>query len=206
MKARRLGLLLAAAATALAAAAQVNPEPYRVLAEPRPVAAEGKIEVLEFFWYGCEHCHRLEPAIEAWLPKKPKDVVFRRVPAVAGGVWNVHAHLYYTLEAMGRIDDLHGRVFDAIHKQGLRLEQAAVRDKWLAAQDVDPRRYAEAEKSPAVLVRLKRAEELTRAYQLESVPMVVVHGKYATSPAQAGSNEHMFRTVEQLAAQERRKR
>ena len=204
MRARLAALLVVAAAVVTASAQSL--EPYRVLAEPQPVAADGKVEVLDFFWYGCEHCHRLEPAIEAWLPKKPKDAVFRRVPAVAGGVWNVHAHIYYTLDAMGRIDDLHGRVFDAIHKQGLRLEQAAVREKWLVAQDIDPKRYAEAEKSAGVLAKLKRAEELTRAYRLESVPMVVVHGKYVTSPAQAGSNEHMFKTVDQLVAQERKKR
>lgn len=204
----RLALLLAAAATALAASSAPTPlpsEPYRVLAEPQPVAADGKIEVLEFFWYGCEHCYRLEPAIEAWLQKKPGDVVFRRVPAIASTTWNVHAHLYYSLEAIGRAEDLHARIFEAIHKQGLRLELAPVRQKWLAAQDVDAARYAQAERSPVVYGKLKRAEELARTYRMDSVPMIVVHGKYVTGPHLAGSYENMFRVIGELVAQERKR-
>jgi thiol:disulfide interchange protein DsbA len=159
--------------------------------------------VIEFFWYGCDHCYRLEPAIEAWLPKSRKEVAFRRIPAIASGAWAAHAQIHYTLEAIGRLEDLHPRIFEAIHKEGLRLEQPAVLARWLAAQGVDMERYAEAGKSFGVLAKMKQAEELTRAYRLEGVPMIVVNGRYATNPAQAGGAAKMFQVIDHLVARER---
>src|SRR5215468_10201279 len=98
-------LLLAAAGTAFAQA------PFRVISPPQPTESD-KVEVIEFFWYGCPHCYHLEPVLNAWIKGIPKDVVFKRVPATSGG-WVNLAQVYYTVEAMGLLDQLHGKIFDA---------------------------------------------------------------------------------------------
>jgi len=92
----------------------------------------GKIEVIEFFWYGCPHCYHLEPQVNAWLKTIPQDVVFRRVHALPSPAWAAHAQIFYTLQAMGLIDKLHQKVFDAIHKDNIDLANPKSRDEWLA--------------------------------------------------------------------------
>lgn len=193
-----LRMTVAGAAVMLATSLSNAAEPYEKLPVAQAPRGDGKIEVIEFFWYGCEHCYLFEPRIEAWLPKAPKDVVFTRVPAVANERWLPMATMFYTLEAMGLLDRLHARIFDAIHKERLRLEQGPVRERWLARQGVDPARYAEVEKSFAVSTKVKRARELTRAYRIDGVPTIAVNGRYLTGPRYAGGSDGVFAAVEQL--------
>ena len=194
-------LALAAATLGLAAfsaSAQQQP-PYAKLEPQQPTDGSGKIEVIEFFWYGCPHCYALESSVNAWVKNAPKDVVFKRVPATTGG-WEELARMYYTLEAMNLLDQYHQKVFDAIHKDHVRLNDKKVREEWLAKNGIDPIRYAETEKSFSVATKLQRSKQLTYAYKVDSVPRVFVNGKYYTGAELAGSQANIFPVVDQLVA------
>jgi len=177
-------LLLAAGATF----AQFPDREYSVLAPPQPTDGGGKVEVIEFFWYGCGHCHALEPHIEKWLANLPKDVVFKRIPAIPSDAWAQTAVIYFTLEAMGQLDKYHRKVFDAIHEDNVILTNRQVRDQWLAKQGVDAAKFLEVEKSFSVVTKMNRARQMTAAYKIDGVPMLFVNGKYVTSNTYAKGN------------------
>ncbi|MGE5615512.1 MAG: thiol:disulfide interchange protein DsbA/DsbL [Bacillota bacterium] len=193
-----LGLLFAGAAAAQSSYTLLNP--------PQPTEGGGKVEVIEFFWYGCPHCYHLEPAVNAWLKALPKDVVFKRVPAVPSESWANMASIYYTLEAMGMLDKYHDKVFDAVHKDRLNLGNKKVRDEWLAKQGIDVAKYNDVEKSFAVVTKVQRAKQMTANYKIDSVPQIVVNGKYVVSSETAGGPEKIFAAVDQAVAQARREK
>ena len=170
---------------------------FATLAPPQPVEGGGKVEVTEFFWYGCPHCYAMEPMINAWLKTKPQDVVFKRVPTYNEG-WAPMVSLYYTLEAMGVLDQYHAKVFDAIHKQNVNLNNKGKRDEWLKSNGIDPAKFAEVEKSFTVATKIQRAKQLTQAYKVDSVPRFFVNGKYFTSPDQAGGADKLFLVIDQM--------
>ncbi len=155
--------------------------PFIEIDPPLPTDAAGRIEVVEFFWYECPHCYSLEPRIEAWLKKLPKDVEFRRVPAMFNQQWALSGRVYYTLEAIGELDRLHKPLFEAIHKGGLKITNMKQLQDWLERQNVDLAKFNTAFKSFAVESRLKRALELTAASRIESVPQMMVNGRYLVS-------------------------
>ena len=195
--------ILGVAAFAPPAAAQ-SPL-FATLAPPQPVEGGGKVEVTEFFWYGCPHCYSMEPYINAWLKNKPQDVVFKRVPTYNDS-WAPMVMLYYTLEAMGVVEQYHGKVFDAIHKQNVNLNNKGKRDEWLKANGIDPAKYAEVEKSFTVATKVQRAKQLTQAYKVDGVPRFFVNGKYFTSPEQAGGSERVFLVIDQMLGLARREK
>jgi thiol:disulfide interchange protein DsbA len=178
---------LLAPLAATAQVAELNP--------PRPVSTDGKIEVLEFFWYGCIHCYNLEPGIEAWLKKLPKDVEFRRVPAVLSGRWAHDAAIFYTFEAMGLLDKLHRPFFDAIHRDRLRTDSAQALNAWLVKHGVDPQKFESTAKSFSVVTNTQRAAQLTIDYDIRGTPAMAVHGRYTV-----GSDAAMLQTVDKLVA------
>ena len=188
---------------ALGAWAQASP-PWIKLEPQQPTEGNGKIEVIEFFWYGCPHCFRLEPSLNAWLQNKPADVVFKRIHALPGTAWLAHAKIFYTLETMGLEDKLHEKVFDAIHKDNKNLASPKVLDDWLALNGVDPVKYHEVEKSFTVDSKLKRANQLTVNYKVDGVPRVIVDGKLATGPEFAGGEDRIMEAVDQMIAAERK--
>jgi protein dithiol oxidoreductase (disulfide-forming) len=192
-------------ASAGAAWSQAGP-PYSLLTPPQATDGSGKIEVVEFFWYGCPHCYALEPAVNAWLKTAPKDVVFKRIPAFPNDVWGQGAAMYYTLEAMGILDQYHQKVFDAIHRDKVNFANKSNRDAWLKTNGIDPVKYAEVEKSFAVISKLARARQLTQSYKVDSVPRIIVNGKYVTSGEQAGGADKIFSTVDQLVAMSRKEK
>jgi thiol:disulfide interchange protein DsbA len=202
---RKARAATAAIGVALAGAAFAQGAPFTLLNPPQATEAEGKIEVIEFFWYGCPHCYHLEPMLNAWQKNAPKDVVFKRVPAAHGG-WATLATMYYTLEAMGLLDQMHVKVFDAIHKQNLNLGDKAVRDPWLAKQGVDVAKYNDVEKSFSVATKLQRAKQMSATYRVDSVPQLVVNGKYVVSGTSAGSTERMMLAVDAAIAAARREK
>ena len=203
MSLRKL-LALAAATLGLTAfpalAQQAN---YGKLEPQQPTEATGRIEVTEFFWYGCPHCYALEPAVNAWAKNAPKDVVFKRVPATTGG-WEELARVYYTLETMNLLDQYHGKVFDAVHKDRLNLGNKKIRDEWLAKNGIDVAKYAETEKSFTVATKMQRSKQLTYAYKVDSVPRVFVNGKYYTGAELAGGQQNIFAVVDQLIGMARK--
>jgi protein dithiol oxidoreductase (disulfide-forming) len=195
----RRQLVLALSLTPLALAsgrvfAQANAA-FNELKPPLHVESDGKIEVLEFFWYGCIHCYNLEPRIDAWLKTLPKDVEFRRVPAVLSDRWGHDATIFYAFEAMGLLDKLHRPLFEAIHVNRLRTDNAASLNAWLEKQGLDPKKVNEVARSFGVQSKVKRAIRLTSDYKIEGTPAMAVHGRY-TVPA----SDAMFDTVNQLVA------
>jgi thiol:disulfide interchange protein DsbA len=187
------GLACAPGLAPLAALAQSRE--FTELKPQLPVETQGKIEVLEFFWYGCIHCYNLEPRLETWLKKLPADVEFRRVPAVFNDRWAHDAVLFYTFDAMGLLDKLHRPFFDAIHRDRLRTDNLEALHAWLEKQGVDPKKFQATGKSFGVQTKTKRAIKLTSDYRIDGTPAMAVHGRY-TVP----SSDRMLNTVDQLVA------
>jgi len=185
--------------------AQLRPgQDFTLLSPPQATEGGGKVEVIEFFSYACGHCYKLEPFIESWAKKLPADVVFKRIPGAGSDSWSQLALLYYSLEAMGKLDTIHGKAFDAMHKDGTNLANPKIREQWLAKQGMDVAQYQGVEKSFTVQSKLSRAKQLMGAYKVEGVPMFIVNGKYITSTGHAGSPERVMPIVEQLVAMTRR--
>jgi len=189
--------LAACALAALPAAAQPKFS-YSELKPALQVEADGKIEVLEFFWYGCIHCYNLEPMVEKWEKSLPKDVQFRRVPAVFNDRWAIDASIFYTFEAMGLVEKLHRPLFDAIHKERLRTDSQKDVMEWLAKQGVDTKKFTDTMKSFGVQSKMRRAAQMTALYKIDGTPAMAVHGRYTVSTDQGRSQEGMFQTVNYL--------
>jgi protein dithiol oxidoreductase (disulfide-forming) len=181
---------------------------YTVLvpAQPTGVSA-GKVEVLEVFWLGCPHCYALEPLLKAWLKAKPGYVEFVRVPVIWQPIHRYHAHLYYTLDALGR-QDLVSKAFDTIAQQHVPLaggdeaESFKLQQQFATANGVSADDFAKAYNSFSVAANLKHAEEVTQAYRVEGVPFIAVNGKYATDIGKAGGEPQLIQLIGDLAAAE----
>jgi protein dithiol oxidoreductase (disulfide-forming) len=189
----RRSLVVALALAPLAARAQQRG--FDELNPPLPVESAGRIEVLEFFWYGCIHCYNLEPKIDTWLKSLPKDVEFRRVPAVFNDRWAHDASIFYAFDALGLLDKLHRPFFDAIHRDGLRTDNWAALSAWLQKQGVDPKKFETTVKSFGVQSKTKRAIRLTTDYKIDGTPAMAVHGRYTVR-----SSEAMLNTVNELVS------
>ncbi len=200
-KALMIVAMLAAAAVGGTAWAQ-NP-PYATLSPPQPTSDDGKVEVIEFFWYGCPHCYHIEPEVAAFAKSLPPDVVFKRVPAYPSESWGELARVFYTLEAMNLLPQYHGKVFDAIHKDNVNLVKQDVRDKWLAKNGIDPVKYEEFSKSFKVATDMQRDKQMTMNYKVDGVPRFVVGGKYYTSGELAGGADKIFPAVNLMIAKVR---
>lgn len=188
-----------------AAAAQLTPGIDYAEVSPQPTDSPGKVEVVEFFWYGCPHCYDLEPSLEAWAKKLPKDVVFKRVPAAFNEQWAIAGRVYYTLDAIGEAERLHRALFDAIHRDHLRITSESDMADWLKRQHVDVAKYTAAYRSFAVDSRLKRAVLLLQGYRgangapaIDGVPAIVVQGRYLVNGSMAGSHQQMLATTDYL--------
>jgi len=182
---------------------------YKLLPAPQPTSvAAGKIEVDEVFWYGCGHCYALDPVLESWKAEKPPYVEFVRVPVIWGPVQRQHAKLYYTLQALRR-PELHTKVFDAIHQQGLALsarnevEARALQFAFFNREGVTDKEFDAAYDSMSVASNMLHAEEFTKKFAVANVPVMVVNGKYMTSVSEAGSEAKLIALVNDLAASEK---
>ena len=172
---------------------------YTELKPTQPTeSAAGKIEVLEFFWYGCPHCYSLEPSIEVWTKKLPADVQFRRVPAVFNERWGHDAAIFYTFEALGVLNKLHRPFFDAIHRDRLRSDNQQALSEWLQKNGVDSNRFFDTMKSFGVQTKLRRAAQLSVAYRIDGTPAMAVQGRYTVSAEQGRSHQGMLDTVDYL--------
>ena len=184
------GLGLVALPVAAQAQAQSYKEgsDYLVLDKPAPTEAPaGKVEVVEFFWYGCPHCNSFEPQLEAWLKTAPKNVAFRRAPVSFRPDFEPHQRLYYVLEAMGKLDELHKKVFYTIHVEKQPLNSAPLVAAWAEKQGIDPAKFAEMYNSFSVSTKVRKATQLQDSYQVDGVPALGIAGRYYTSSTQAKS-------------------
>ena len=203
---RTLVAFFLAALLALPVAAGAQQIQYGELNPPQPTESKGKIEVIEFFWYGCPHCFNLEPYIETWLKKLPPDVEFRRVPAVFNTRWAHDAAIFYTLEALGVLDRLHRPLFDAIHKSNLRTDNEAALSEWLQKNGVDPKKFIDTMKSFGVQSKLRRATQQTVAYKIDGTPAMAVAGRYTVSAEQGRTQQGMLQAVDGLVAMARKQK
>ncbi|MBL8522958.1 MAG: thiol:disulfide interchange protein DsbA/DsbL [Betaproteobacteria bacterium] len=189
------------AALAMGVALAQAPREITPLNPPQPVENDGKIEVLEFFAYGCIHCANLEPKLEIWAKRQPADVKLKRVPApfAVRGVDSIP--IFYTLEAMGLVEKLHQKIFDAVNVENVNLGAPALLNKWLEKQGVDPKKYEEVQKSFSVDNKIKRARNMAQDYKIAATPTLVVNGRFLLE--QAGSSERMFENTDRLIAEAR---
>lgn len=180
---------------------------FLVLNRPVPVdAPAGKIEVIEFFGYFCPHCNAFEPVLSAWVKQLPPDVVFKRVPVAFTGGAVPQQRLYYALESMGLVEQLHARVFAAIHRERQNLSQGPAIADWVARQGVDRASFAEQFDSFSVSTQVAHARQLLTAYQVEGVPALGIAGRYYTDGALARSMNRVLQVVDYLTDQARRTR
>lgn len=170
---------------------------YRVI-KPQPVAVADRIEVIDFFWYGCPHCNNLQPALERWVGNKPADVLVRRIPAILRDSWAPHARIYYTLEALGEVERLHQRVYHGYHVEELHMSKPEVMSAWAQRNGIDRERWEQAYDSPEVRRKVEEAARLTRAYQVTGTPSLVVNGRYLTSGSMAESLNRVVDIVDGL--------
>ena len=179
---------------------------YADLKERAPLEAPaGQVEVVEFFSYGCSHCKNFEPMFSAWKKSAPKDVAVRMVHVGFQSSFEPLQRIYYALEALGQVDALHAKVFDALQAQRKRLNQPDVLFPWIAEQGVDRAKFEEAYKSFGVATKLRRAVQLQEAYQVEGTPALGVAGRYYTDGSMAGGFQRMIQLTNGLIEQERKR-
>lgn len=174
-----------------ASAAPANPQngvDYRTLDKPQQTDSGNKVEITEFFWYSCPHCNAFEPDLEQWVKKQGSDIVFKRVPIAFRDSFVPQQKLYYTLEAMGKVDELHKKVFNAIHAERRPLDTEAQITDWIVTQGIDKKKFLDLYNSFGVQSKARRATQLQTAYQVDGVPLVAVDGRFLTSPSIVGKS------------------
>lgn len=197
-----IALLFAAWAVAAEQAYQEGVS-YERVTPPQPTENPNKIEVMEFFWYGCPHCYRFEPHLEAWLQDLPEDVYFIRQPAVFSPLWKIHAKAYFAAQALGVVDKVHADFYNAIQNQRRPLKTEDELAKFFAEQGVDEKRFRNAFHSFLVDTKLRQAETMSARYGVTGVPAVIINGKYRTNGPLAKSYPNMVSIMNYLIEKER---
>lgn len=178
---------------------------FLVLDKPAPVEAPaGKVEVVEFFWYSCPHCNTFEPALNEWIKKAPKDVVVRRVPIAFRADFEPQQRLYYVLEAMNKVDELHKKVFYAIHVEKQTLKTPELIADWAEKQGLNKAKFLETYNSFSVATKARKATQLQDAYKIDGVPALGVAGRYFTSGSMAQTMGRALLVTDYLIAQVRK--
>jgi protein dithiol oxidoreductase (disulfide-forming) len=198
-------LLVGMAASAMAQGALVEGTQY-VRIKPVAVETGKKIEVIEFFSYGCPHCGEFEPTVQAWLKTLPADVSFRRIPVNFQPRWVNLAKVYYTLDAMGEEARLSPDVFAAIHGKGLALWEPDKFFDWAATKGLDRKKTEELFNSFTISGKVNRATQMAQVFNVQEVPLVVIDGKFVTTPSRVGSHAAMPAAINELVAKARAER
>ncbi|RQH04709.1 thiol:disulfide interchange protein DsbA/DsbL [Paraburkholderia dinghuensis] len=189
-----------------APAAPVSGKDYAVLATPQPVnVPAGKIEVIEFMWYGCPHCAEFDPLLEAWIKKQAPDVVFKRVPVAFRDDFIPHSKLFYAIDALGLSQKLTPVIFNEIHVNKNYLLTPEDQAKFLATQGVDPKKFMEAYNSFSVQSALQRDKEVATGFNISGVPTLAIQGKYETGPGQTNSLPRTIEVLDYLVSRVRAK-
>jgi thiol:disulfide interchange protein DsbA len=197
-----LSLLLTPTFSALKAAELVAGTDYDLVKPAQPTQDPQKIEVQEFFWYGCPHCLEFEPDLNAWIKTKPDSVNFIRQPAVFNEQWAEHAKAYFTAEALGVADKMNADFFDAIQHQKQKLSTEEELAPFFVAHGVNEAAFHQAYKSFAVDSKMRLANGLAAKYGVTGTPSLVVNGKYLVSPGKAKSFERMIEITNALIKKE----
>lgn len=153
---------------------------WRAIEPPQPSDTPGKIEVLEFFSYGCPHCSHINPLVKSWEPKLPEDVAFRRVPVTFGRqTWANLARLYYSLESMDSLERLDQEIFHALQEERVKLYTEPAIIDWLKGKEIDTETFSQVYNSFDVQTKVGRSDYLARKYAIDAVPTITVGGRYA---------------------------
>ena len=198
--------ILALLLTFASVASQANEAGYETLTPPQPTENPDKIEIIEFFWYGCPHCYAFEPLLEQWVKTLPKNVEFIRQPAVFSEVWGKHAKAYYTAEALGIVDKVHNDFFDAIQNKKEPLDTEASLAKFFADHGVKEADFHDAYNNFGVDAKLRQAPIMASKYGITGVPAIIINGKYKTNGTVAGSHEKMIEVMNKLIKEESTKK
>jgi thiol:disulfide interchange protein DsbA len=178
-----LSLSLVAATAGASPASPQNGVEYRTLDKAQQTDSGNKVEVTEFFWYSCPHCFAFEPSLMDWVKKQGDKIVFKRVPVAFRESFVPEQKLFYTLEAMGKLDDLHKKTFSAIHVERQRLDNDTAIVNFMVKQGVDKDKFLEVYNSFGVQAKARRAAQLQTAYRVDGVPMIAIDGRYVTAPS-----------------------
>lgn len=187
------------AASAGGAAEFLPGRDYTVLSAPLPTATGNKIEVREFFFYGCSHCFDLEGPVASWLKRKAADIEFIRTPAVLNAAWEPLGRAFYVAEELNVLEKIHGPLYHAIHNKKQRFPDQAAIGKFFVTMGVSQAKFDAAWDSFAVKTRIRNAEALARKYMIQGTPTLTVNGRYVVPAA----GERTFAVVEFLADKER---
>ncbi|HEX9302325.1 MAG TPA: thiol:disulfide interchange protein DsbA/DsbL [Casimicrobiaceae bacterium] len=179
---------------------------YARIRNPVPVETGKKIEVIEFFSYGCPHCGEFEPVLDGWLKTIPSDVQFRRVPVMFQDRWVPLAKIYYTLEALGEEARLSPEVFTAIHGKGTALWQDKTFFDWAASKGLDRKKVEDMYNSFAIAGKINRAKQQAQAYNVQSVPLIIIDGKFVTASDKVGTHAMLPPVMDALIAKARAER
>lgn len=171
--------------------------------EPRAVVSGGRIEVIEFFYYGCGTCYRFDPLLASWLEAKPADVEFRRVPALRRADWIPLSRLYFALDELGALPRLHGEVYRSVHVRGRGLATKSDLEHWAEEQGLDRARFERVLMSDETVIRVQKARDVTVEYGIRATPSLVVDGRYLTTGGMVGSVERLIEVLDGLVAMAR---
>lgn len=176
---------------------------YERLPEPVRTADPSRIEVVEVFWYGCVHCFHFEPLIDDWKKTLPEDVDFHRSPAMWNPVMAMHAQAFYTAQALGVLDKMHGPLFAALNVDRKKLQSEGELADFFAEHGVSKEDFTKTFNSFGVKSSVKQADARARSYRISGTPEMVVNGKYRVSARTAGGQAEMLKVIDFLLAQER---
>jgi protein dithiol oxidoreductase (disulfide-forming) len=198
-----IGAFLVASTGNFVGAEPMEDVDYVLIPSQSPALLQDKIEVIEFFYYGCESCNRLEPQLQVWLQNLGPDISFRRVPALRRTAWVPLARVYFVLEQLGELERLHAQVYRALHAEGLNLGNSSELYDWAKKVGLDRSKLENALNSDLVTIQVQRARDSTVAYGIRATPSFVVDGRYMTSGGMVGSLEALLPIVDGLVEKAR---
>jgi len=207
-----LGVLLICVSGAAFAQTNLKASDFQRISPPRPVATGERIEVIEFFYYGCPVCYEFQPHLSRWLVQGPNYISIRRVPTLpsegSDGLegWVRFARLYYPLEALGQIARLHWPIYDNFHFDGVQLNDEKVMVEWISKNGIDRDKFLATYRSAEIQAKLDEVRRLMTAYDVRSVPSVVVDGKYLSTARMAGGTRQLIQVVDNLTRLARKER
>ena len=168
-------------------------------------SSPGKIEVAEVFWYGCGHCYNLEPDLSAWVKKLPSDVSFVRIPVMWNPTNEIHGRIYYTAEALGKLDQINPAVFRSIHVDNRPMTDEKEIQLLFEQNGVSAADFNKVFRSFSVESQLKRAKDLTLKYRVKGVPLLVVNGKFTTDGPEIKNHQDLLAVAQELITRERQR-
>ena len=195
-------LVLLISIATLTNAEEANPLGYEELSTAQPVQVANKVEVIEFFWYGCPHCYTFEPKLHKWEQNLPENVHFIRQPAIFNDLWGKHAKAYFVAEALNVVDKIHADFFEVIQNKKQKLQTEDQLAKFFVAHGIDESQFRETYNSFLIDAKMRQAQAMAPRYGITGVPAVIVNGKYKITARLAGSNEKMIDVMKKLITQE----